>query len=415
MNLKVIDEKTYKEYALKSPYISIYQLPEWGKLKSITGWDSHLVGLYDGNNLKAATLLLSKTTPIKKKLFYAPRGYLLDYNEQNLLDIFHNNIIKYVKDNKGFMLKIDPNVIYATRNSEGLGRIVVADDILEKFLSMGYKHLGFTQNFETLQPRNLCRFELKDTYEETLNSFSKTTRKNIDKYTHMGVEIRTIDTDEIDLFVSLLQETANKKHFVIRPVSYYKKMYELMKEYIKLYIVYIDPVKYYEYVIRSLDELKKELENLEKQMAKLNIGEKLRRQKEILKNKIVKKEEELAKAKEIKDGGIPINIGALMSVFLNDEGITFMSGTSSLYKEFGPKYVFYNEHIKECLKQKKKYCNFYGISGDIKPQNPYYSIYEIKKGFNPEIVELLGEFDYIINPIYYHIYKIALKIYKLLK
>ena len=274
---------------------------------------------------------------------------------------------------------------------------------------------SFTKNFETLQPRNLCRIELKDTYEETLQSFSKNTRKHIAKFNHMGVEVRTIDRTEMDLFVSLLQQTADKKHFVIRPVSYFQKMAELMSDYLKFYVVYIDPDKYYEYVVSALEESKKELINLEKQMAKLNVGEKLRKQKAELEAKINKKEQELIQAKDIKAGGVPINIGALMSIFLSDEGVTFMSGTASYYKDFGPKYVFYNEHIKECIKEKKKYCNFYGISGDINPNNPYYAIYEIKKGFNPEIVELLGEFDYIINPFCYHLYKIALKFYKLFK
>ena len=51
----------------------------------------------------------------------------------------------------------------------------------------------------------------------------------------------------------------------------------------------------------------------------------------------------------------------------------------------------------------------------MNPQSPYYSIYEIKKGFNPEIVELLGEFDYIVSPFYYDLYKVALKFYKLFK
>ena len=46
---------------------------------------------------------------------------------------------------------------------------------------------------------------------------------------------------------------------------------------------------------------------------------------------------------------------------------------------------------------------------------PYYGIYELKRGFNPEITELIGEFDYVINPFVYYAYKIALKGYKLLK
>ena len=42
-------------------------------------------------------------------------------------------------------------------------------------------------------------------------------------------------------------------------------------------------------------------------------------------------------------------------------------------------------------------------------------IYELKKGFNPEIIELIGEFDYVINPVVYYGYKLALKGYKFVK
>lgn len=415
MELKEIDEKTYKAFALKNEYISIYQLPEWGTLKKENGWFPHLVGLYDDKTLKGVTLLLEKNTPIKKSLFYAPRGFLLDFNDEDLIREFSTKVVEYIKSKKGFLLKIDPNVIYCVSDSEGNNPVFKNTDALKILKDLGYKHLGFTKNFETLQPRNLCRFALKDTYEDTLQSFSKNTRKNIEKYAHMGVEVREIEVDEVDLFVSLLQETADKKNFVIRPVSYYQKMYELMKDYLKYYVVYIDPDKYYDYVLKEVDINNKDIANLEKQMAKINVGEKMRKHQSEALLKKEKLEEKLTQAKKIKNGGIPINIGALMSVFVGNEGITFMSGTSNLYKDFGPKYVFYNEHIKECLKQKKKYCNFYGISSDLNPGNPYYSIYEIKKGFNPEIVELLGEFDYIVNPFYYHLYKIALKVYKLFK
>ena len=104
-----------------------------------------------------------------------------------------------------------------------------------------------------------------------------------------------------------------------------------------------------------------------------------------------------------------------MSVFTKDEGITFMSGTNPEYKSFYPKYSYYDEHIKYSLKKNLKYVNFYGISGDLDPNSKYYSIYEIKKGFNPDIVELIGEFDYIINSLDYNLYKLALKAYKIVK
>ena len=73
--LKLIDENEFKEFALKNPYFSIYQLPEWGTLKSGTGWVRHLLGFYENNTLVGVTMLLEKRMPLNLSLFYSPRGY----------------------------------------------------------------------------------------------------------------------------------------------------------------------------------------------------------------------------------------------------------------------------------------------------------------------------------------------------
>ena len=41
--------------------------------------------------------------------------------------------------------------------------------------------------------------------------------------------------------------------------------------------------------------------------------------------------------------------------------------------------------------------------------------YEIKKGYNPEVLELLGEFDYILSKPKFLFYKVALYVYKKIK
>lgn len=413
--IKVIEEKEFKEFALENEYISIYQLPEWGVLKSGTGWHRHLLGYYEKETLLGVTMLLEKKIPLHLSLFYSPRGYLVDVKNFELLKKFHEEVIKYVKNNHGFMLKVDPNVIYETRDSDGNIKECVGKDILDNFKKLGFKHLGFSQNFEDLQPRNLCRIELKDTYDETLKTFSKSTRKNIDKTYDEGVRVKVVDEKEIELFVHLLGETANEKNFVIRPVSYYKKMYELMRDYITLYVAYIDTNLYYEYVYKTLENKKNELDKLNEEMKKINVGDKIRKRKSDLENSVDKLSKELEKAKELKKSSDKINIGALMSVFIGNEGITFMSGTSKVYKEFNPKYAFYREHIVDSINKHLKYVNFYGISLNMDKKGEYFGIYELKKGFNPEVTELLGEFDYIINPLIYYGYKIALKGYKVVK
>ena len=177
--LKVIDEEEYRNFALKSPYISIYQLPEWGTLKASTGWNRHLLGYYEEDILVGVTMLLEKKLPLNLSLYYSPRGYLLDVTNFELLKRFNDEVIKYVKDNQGFMLKIDSNVIYATRDSEGVLKEKCGEEVYFNFKKLGFKHMGFSQNFEDLQPRNLCRISLKATFNETLETFSKSTKKNI--------------------------------------------------------------------------------------------------------------------------------------------------------------------------------------------------------------------------------------------
>jgi lipid II:glycine glycyltransferase (peptidoglycan interpeptide bridge formation enzyme) len=415
MNLKEISYEEYLNFALKNEYISIYQLPEWGDLKEGTGWNKYLLGLYDSKTLVGVSLLLEKKLPIKRSLFYAPRGFLFDVNDKKILKAFTQEVKSFLNVHKGFMLKVDPNVIYATYDSDGNDKLLVNKDVIDNFKVLGYKHLGFTKNFETMQPRFLCRFNIKKTYEDTLNSFSKATRKNIEKLDNLGVKTRKIDIDEIEEFVSILKCCGQEKNFIIRNTSYYKKMYELMNKYINLYITYIDTEEYYNKQVCLKNELLKKQQELKKEMTRVNVGKKLKDEEIRIIKQLEKIDENINEAKGLMLKGKTINIGALMSIFIGNEGITFMSGTDSLYRKFNPKYSYYSEHIKDCIKLKKDYCNFYGISGDLDKSSKYYSIYEIKKGFNPRVIELVGEFDLITNKFWYFSYKVALKGYKLLK
>lgn len=414
MKLEILNEKEYDKFALKHKDISIYQLSSWGKLKNKTGWKSHLVGFKENNKIVCATLLLEKSTPIKKSLFYAPRGFLIDSKDFELLNTFTKEIINYIKSKKGFMLKIDPNVIYKVRNNKN-EVIENCEEEFNNYKNCGFKHFGFTEDFETLQPRNLCRFTLSNTYEKTLETFQKSTRKNILKAESMGVKTEVIKDNEIDEFMRLLNMAGDKNDFIVRPKWYYELMKNLFKNEVTFYLTYLDTKDYLQYLKNKISDIEKELEELKVKFEKYNIGNKLKKEKETLEKSLIKYKELLKKEIENYNGTDRINIGALMSVFTGNEGITFMSGTDPKYKNFYPKYSYYNEHIKDSLKRKLKYVNFYGISGNLDPNSKYYSIYEIKKGFNPDIVELLGEFDYIINNVDYNLYKLALKVYKVIK
>ena len=415
MVLKEITQKEFFSCAIKSDDFSIYQLPEWGELKKENGWKPIFLGLFDEKKVLASTMLLEKRLPLKLKMYYSPRGFLFDLENKELLKTFTEELIKYVKKHKGFMVKVDPNYIYAIYDKNGENQNIVHPKAIDNFKELKYKHLGFTKYFETLQPRYLCRINIQDTFDSTLATFSKSTRKNIEKTQKMGVEVCEVSSKDIDRFLKVMRQSCDENKTILRPDSYYKNMYELMNKYIKLYVTYIDTKKYYTYIQNEIKEKKDKLSALKIQMSKTNVGNKQNNELKVLESQINKLQTNLSEANKLKESSSIIDIGALMSIFMKDEGITFMSGTLHKYKDFYPKYAYYAKHINECVKEKKKYCNFYGISGDLNPDNKLYSIYEIKKGFNPDIIELIGEFDLITNRFKFFEYRALLSFYNISK
>ncbi len=406
----------YDKFALNHPLISSYQVSNWGKLKEITGWKYHLVGIKEKNKIIAATLLLEKNTPIKKKIFYAPRGFLINFEDIDLLKFFINNLKLFIKKRKGFMLKIDPNYIYQIRDNNGNENIEKNDKVINNLKKLNFKHMGFNKMFETMQPRFLCRFKIIDNnYEKTINSFSKSTRKNIDNTKYMGVKVRKAKENEVFIFTQMMNKTAEKKQIVKRPNYYYEEMYKCLKDYSQIYISYIDTKVYLNNVLKAIEEEKINHRQIVEKMKKEKVGKNLKHQLEISNQRSLKLIAEKKYAQILNSKSDIINIGALYAIYINNEGITFMSGIDDDYRKFNPKYAMYNKHIEETIKRKMNYVNFYGIAGIFDKNNPEYKIYELKKGFNTEVIELIGEFDLILNKFYYNLYKTAMKFYKLSK
>ena len=92
-------------------------------------------------------------------------------------------IIKFAKSKKAIFVKIDPDLIYKNYNYLDEEQKLPYDinKIFENLKKIGYKHLGFTKNFETMQPRYTFRIDLNQTLEEIEDHFSKTTKQRITK------------------------------------------------------------------------------------------------------------------------------------------------------------------------------------------------------------------------------------------
>ena len=90
MEFVELTEKEFLKYSLSCPITSFFQQPLWAEVKKDNGWNHFFVGLKDNKKVVAATLLLSKKIKFFKNMFYAPRGFLLDYNNLDILEEFIN-------------------------------------------------------------------------------------------------------------------------------------------------------------------------------------------------------------------------------------------------------------------------------------------------------------------------------------
>ena len=364
----------------------------------------HYVGVKKDNKLIAAALLLEEKSILGKKTFYSPRGFLIDYEDKETLKFFTEELKKYIKKHKGFMLTIDPNVIYRVRTSDG--EIINNDEdkndmLINNLKDLGYVHFGFNKYLEALQVRWEYRLKLDRPYEEISKDFGKSTRKNIESCYKKGLLVRRGKIEDLPSMEEIFESTSKRKDFFYRSLEYYQKMYKHMHDLMTIYIAYLDPDIYLSHSEELLKEEEKNREEIEKKMETSCIGNKLLHQKEVSDNLIAKYKEEVEKAKKFKEeypNGK--DVGVLLSMKSGDEYLTLSSGILEEYKNFTPKYALYDYHIKDAYEMGYKYVDFYGITGDFDKSNKYYGIYEFKKGFNGNVVELVGQFSLKVTSFY---------------
>lgn len=403
MEFKIITEKDFKSFAENHEQESFMQTVELGNLKKELGNKVHYLGIVKGKKIVAATLLLEENSVLKKKTFYAPRGFLIDYNDMDLLTFFTKNIKEFIKKKNGFMLTIDPNIIYQIRTSDGdiIEEEEKNDKLIENLKSLGYKHFGFNKYLEALQVRWEYRLELNKPYEEIKANFSKSTRKNIDACYKKGLLVRRGKIEDLPTMSEIFECTSKRKDFFYRSLEYYQKMYKHMKDLMTIYIAYLDPNIYLEHTESLLKEEEKNNKQIEEKMKTSCVGQKLKNQKETSDKLLEKYKEELEKAKKFKeDYPNGKDVGVLLSMKSGNEYLTLSSGVLEEYKSFTPKYAMYDYHIKDAYEMGYKYIDFYGITGDFDKNNKYYGIYEFKKGFNGNVVELVGQFSLKVTNFY---------------
>ena len=417
MEFVTLKEDEFLKFADKCPCNSFFQMPLWAKVKKDNGWDSYYVGLKDGKNIVAATLLLSKKIKFFKNMFYAPRGFLLDYDNLEVLEEFTNGIKEFLKDKNALFLKINPYIDYQEHTVDGdVVPDTKKDDLMNKLKELGFAHNGFYIDFDTktdLEPRWISVLDLRDlnTIDDAYKNMRSSTKWRINNSRKNALEVIEADSDTLVEFKNLMQHTAERREFVDRPLSYYQNMFNILKEkdLVKVLLVRINFKELLDNSKNSLDENIKKQEELKDNSRK----EKQLKELELEHDRLVEKIKTLEETIK-EDGDSKIIAGGWYMLYGHE--VNYLFGASyKNYMKYNSQYLLQYEMIKYAIENGYQDFNFYGIDGNFTETSKEYGLFEFKRGFNACVHELVGEFDLVIDKNMYKLYRFSFSTYKKIK
>ena len=418
LRLKTIDKEEYDNYVRNHQYKSHFlQSLSWGEFAKVKkNLTPHYLGLTtEDNQLVAATLLLEKHLPMNMCYLYAPRGFVIDFNKKELLKTMTKKVVEFAKTRKAIFVKIDPDIIRKSYDYQNEEQELTYDPevVFDNIKKAGFKHLGFTKNFETSQPRYSFRINLEQSMEDIENHLSKTTKQRIAKSEKLETEVVIGTKNDIKEFYHLMTLTESRKDFISYNEDYYETLYEIFNGNKNSKATLLLGKINFNKTIKSLEKNLKRIvdqisilpiDNLSKS-AKTKLEE-LRKQKE-------NTQSEINKYKDYsKQYGNEVTLSAHMIIEYGDKAWVLYAGNHNILSETYVNYHTYYEHLRYCKSRGLRIYDQFGTIGDLREDNPLMGLHEFKRKFGGDYVEFLGEWDYVINPVMYFVFTKLVPIYR---
>ncbi len=412
MKVITLQPEQFESFAKEHKYRSYYQTTKYGLTMAKFGFNVHYLGFLDDNErLFGASLVLYKEIFMNHKYAYAPRGFLLDYQDKDLLKALADRLKKlFVKQNFMYM-KIDPFIPCAIRDKKGevINYNPQINETLEALRDAGFVHHGFTTEFyETEKSRFEAVTTLQEDTAQMYKKLDKQTRNKIQKAIKSGIEIIKDEQHDFKTFYDLVKRKYN------RPIEYYQDLahnfnqgeeenFEIYFAMLNTETFVINSKRFYEEELDVNDELAKAIQDPNQKGFKIRklINKKMESDRLIntYKNNLV-----LA-TKLLQDFPEGLIIGTAAILKYEQSVNLLIEGFDQRYKQLNSNYLLKWKLMEHFGKLQYKYFNLNAVSGEFNNVTKYSGLNEMKLGFNSVVTEYIGEFDLILNPIVYNLYK----------
>lgn len=388
--MKIIEltELQFKNYSNMHSKKSYKQSVEYAKLEKARGYKEVFLALVDDNNsVHAATLILEKKLNGKYKYGYIPNGYLINFFNYSLLEIFTNELKQYLKKTNYIFLRLTPLINYQIYNSDFILK-ENNSSIISAFKKLNYNYLPNNSRYKMVLVTN--------NINKTFQNFKRSLRRNIDDCLKKGIEVHQGTSEDLDTFLKLID---NK--------DYYKKMSECFtnpNNKFEFYLAKINPETYinnYRYLLKK-EQLKNEHLNSKLKNPRVKKTNNLLTKKMTSDRLVTKYHNEIINGTNIYKmypQGIVISA---VGIITNKKEVSFITeGFDKSFSNIRSIAMIKWEIIKKQLQNDYKIFDL----GDISITNNYNT----KNGFNGSIIEYSNTFDLPINEMFYKLYNYAKK------
>lgn len=403
MKLVELSKTEFNEFTNYLEICPFEQSIYWANFKSGENWHPYFLGLEDKNKLLGATLLLAnENKSIKKRFFYAPQGFLIDYKNYDLLEVFTKEIINFVKEKNGIYLKIDPEILTTEKDEDGrelqggINNLFIKDYLLK---------LGFIEtDNNTINPKYTMKLDLTDkSLNDILNNMSKKARQIIKRNERLGYIVRELKQDELPIFIKTMDKISSKFNTIEYELPFYEDLASAFtKEHLKIMIAELD-------LNTTLNNLKKEEKVLQiekekriglyqnNQLTEETFIEKELGYKEQI-NIINKRRKYYLSLKEKTDND-KIFLGGYFFLMYGKEITALIGGMDDEYIDLDVSYSIHFKMLKKAIEYGYRSYNFYEVK-DVNDGGFFF-----KQNFGAKLFEHIGEFDYPIDLNSYKKYK----------
>ncbi len=301
---------------------------EWGMVRKADNWTPvYLVAERNGDFCGGMMILKKKLPFTPFTILYGQKAPVWDYHDNETLIELVAAAVQLGRKEKAIFLRIDPNIPE-----------VFIEDWVDKFLSLGFRHLRQRWTFWN-SPRDVYRINLTkfESPEQYFNLLDRDTRRCIRKATKEGVTVEVAtNEDQLREFYRIFRDFSMGKGFMSRGYEYQKRLWD-------------------SYITRDMGRLF------------------------------------LAKY----EGKI---IGGLICIMFGKKCLAMHMGTPYQYHKLQTYYAYLWESIKWA---KGRGCSWYSFRGVGTTSSQEF----FKSKFLPEVVSLMGYYDYpglkVLYPIFY--------------